>query len=329
MHHYASFSVIINEVPKGLIKPERGLRQGFPLSSYLFIICAEAFSNLLVRAEERQLIRSLRFVNDVTISHLLFADDSLIFTRASVAECNQLKEIFDCYTKASRQMFNYKKSSMFFSGKILEAQIAAIKGIFKFKVVSKYEKYLGLPSMIGRNKMSFFNDVKLKVLYKISSWNYKMFSSGSREVLIKAAAQAIPAYAISLFKLPRGLCNSIQRAISRFWWGPKEDKRGIHWTRWEKLSHAKSRGGMGFRDLTCFNQALMAKQRWRLLQLPNSLVSKVLQARYYRNSNFLSAGVGSNPSFIWRSILWGREVIKKGFRWRVGNGKRISVYKDN
>ncbi|KAH9797396.1 putative reverse transcriptase/RNA-dependent DNA polymerase [Citrus sinensis] len=86
---------------------------------------------------------------------------------------------------------------------------------------------------------------------------------------------------------------------------------------------------MGFRDFTCFNQALVAKQWWRLLQFPSSLVSKVLQARYYRSFSFLSASVGSNPSFIWRSILWGREVIKRGFRWRVGDGRKISVYKDN
>lgn len=86
---------------------------------------------------------------------------------------------------------------------------------------------------------------------------------------------------------------------------------------------------MGFRDFTCFNQALVAKQGWRLLQCPSSLVSKVLQARYYRSFSFLSVSVGSNPSFIWRSILWGREVIKRGFRWRVGNGRSISVYKNN
>ena len=156
-----------------------------------------------------------------------------------------------------------------------------------------------------------------------------MFSSGGKEIFIKVAAQAIPAYTISVFKIPRGLCDDIQRAITTFWWGAKEDKQGIHWLKWEKLSHAKSRGGMGFRDFTRFNQALVAKQAWRLLQYPNSLVSRVLQARYYKNSNFLSASIGSNASFIWKSILWGREVIKKGFRWRVGNGRNISVYKDN
>lgn len=164
-----SFSVIINGVPKCLIQPERGLRQGCPLSLYLFILCVEAFSNLLIQAEKKQIIRGLRFAKDVTISLLLFAADSLIFSRASVAECKRLKEIFDCYAEASGQIFNFAKSSMFFSGKISARQITAINDIFKLNVVSRYEKYLGLPSMISRKKMSFFNDVKLKVLNKISS----------------------------------------------------------------------------------------------------------------------------------------------------------------
>ena len=155
-----SLSVIINGVPKGMIQPERGLRQGCLLSSYLFILCAEALSNMLVLANKNQLIRGLKFARDVSITHLLFADDSLVFSHASVAECRHLKEIFDGYAAASGQIFNFQKSSLFFSGKILESQRAAIRGIFKLNVVSKHEKYLGLPSMIGRKNMGFFNDVK-------------------------------------------------------------------------------------------------------------------------------------------------------------------------
>lgn len=121
-------------------------------------------------AKKKKLIRGLRFLKEVIISHLLFADDSLIFTRASVADCKHLKEIFDGYARASGQIFNFEKSSMFFSGKIPNGQISAIKDIFRLNVVSKHEKYLGLPSMIGRKKTAFFKDIKLKVLSKISSW---------------------------------------------------------------------------------------------------------------------------------------------------------------
>lgn len=63
--------------------------------------------------------------------------------------------------------------------------------------------------MVGRKKISFFNDIKINVMNKILKWNNKLFSSGGKEILIKAVAQAIPTYAISVFKLPLGLCKDI------------------------------------------------------------------------------------------------------------------------
>ena len=127
--------------------------------------------------------------------------------------------------------------------------------------MSQHEKYLGLPSMVGRKKLNFFNSIKLKVLSKISNWQSRMFSRGGKNVLIKAVAQAVPTYVMSAFKLPMGLCKDIQRAIARFWWRSKQNHRSIHWAKWESLCQVKCRGGLGFRDLTCFNQALVAKLR--------------------------------------------------------------------
>ena len=84
-------------------------------------------------------------------------------------------------------------------------------------------------------------------------------------------------------------------------------------------------GGVGFKDLSSFNQALAVKQCQRLLQYPDSLVAKVLKARYYKQTDFMEAKVGSNPSFIWRSILCGKEVLQQGIRWRVRRGGQICV----
>lgn len=86
---------------------------------------------------------------------------------------------------------------------------------------------------------------------------------------------------------------------------------------------------MGFKEFSCFNHALVAKQEWRILQFPDSLVARVLQARYFRQSNFLQAKLGSNPSYIWKSILWGRIVIQKGYRWRIGSGNKVQIYISN
>lgn len=126
-----------------------------------------------------------------------------------MAECKHLKGTFDNYARPSRRIFNSDKSSIFFGGKILEGQIIAMKNIFNLNVVSKYEKYLGLSSMIGKKKTSFIKDVKLNVLSKINNWQHKTFSSGGKEVFIKAVVQVIPAYAMSVFKLPKDLCEDI------------------------------------------------------------------------------------------------------------------------
>ena len=181
-------------------------------------------------------------------------------------------------------------------------------------MVSRLEKYLGLPSMVKRKKINFFNDIKLRVLNKISNWNNKLFSSEGKEVLIKVVAQVVPAYAMSVFKLQLGLCADIQQAIAGFWWGSKRDQRHIHWVRWERMCSTKGKGGMSFKDLSCFNEALVAKQSCRILQFPNSLLAKVLQAKYYKHYDFLKAKLGYKPSFIWRSILWGRQVMHRGLR---------------
>ncbi|KAH9681144.1 putative reverse transcriptase/RNA-dependent DNA polymerase [Citrus sinensis] len=237
------------------------------------------------------MIHGLKFDKQVTVSHLLFADDSLVFTKASIEDCRNLKVIFDSYAAASGQIFNYEKSSMFYSGKLSAEQISAIKNIFQLKMLSKFEKYLGLPSMIGRKKTSFFNEVKLKLLSKISNWQYKFFSSGGKEVLIKAVAQAVPAYAMSVFKIPSTLCEDIQKAMAKFWWGNKKEKHGIHWASCERMSHAKHRGGLGFRDISSFNQALVAKQSWRIIQDSESLMARVLKARYFKHEGFLNAKI--------------------------------------
>lgn len=136
------------------------------------------------------------------------------------------------------------------------------------------------------------------MLSKLSSWQSKCFSSGGKEVLIKAVAQAVPAYAMSVFKIPQTLCDDIEKAIARFWWGSTGGKRSIHWSSWNRLCQAKTKGGLGFRDLSYFNQALIAKQGWRILHNPDSLMAKILKAKYFKGAGFMDAKLGSNPSFV-------------------------------
>lgn len=116
--------------------------------------------------------------------------------------------------------------------------------------------------------------------------------------------------------------------LAKFWWAQQNDEGKIHWQTWGKLTKAKRDGGMGFRGFSCFNLAFLAKQAWRIISNPNDLQVKELQGLYFPNSNLLEDGKGSRASWAQSSILEGRDLLKKGLCWRVGNGSHISIWND-
>lgn len=128
------------------MQPERGIRQGCPLSPYRFILCAEAFSAMILRAKSIDFIHGIKVAwTAPSISHLFLADDSLIFIQASADECSWLKEIFRAYEKASGQVINFGKSSLAFSLNTPTSRRNEIQSIFNIELVACHEKYLGLP----------------------------------------------------------------------------------------------------------------------------------------------------------------------------------------
>jgi hypothetical protein len=88
-------------------------------------------------------------------------------------------------------------------------------------------------------------------------------------------------------------------------------------------------GGMGFRDSRKFNQALLARQAWRLLKKPDSLCARLLKAKYYPNGNLLDTVFSSDASASWKGVEHGLELLKKGVIWRIGNGKKVRIWRDN
>ena len=161
------------------------------------------------------------------------------------------------------------------------------------------EKYLGMPSDIGGSKNGAFKYLKDRLWNKVQGWIESTMSAAGKEVLMKSVAQAVPVYSMSYFKLPRGLCEHLNKLIRKFWWGSKEGKRKASWVSWSRMAMPKFCGGLGFRDIELFNLALLARQAWRILQTPESLSAKILKARYFTTTDFLEASLGSQPSQIW------------------------------
>ena len=149
-----SYSIKINGKPKGCIIPSRGIRQGDPLSPYLFLLCAEGLSALIRKAvEEGQMGGIAISRGGPRLSHLFFADDSFIFCKASINECSEPKRILQVYEDASGQQLNRAKSSLFFSNNIPRLIQEDIKNRFGAHVIKQHEKYLGF---VGKNKKKHF-----------------------------------------------------------------------------------------------------------------------------------------------------------------------------
>ncbi|KAL0014160.1 hypothetical protein SO802_001229 [Lithocarpus litseifolius] len=172
-----TYSILVNGEPRGLIHPSRGLRQGDPLSPFLFLLCTEGLHGLISKAASNGDIHGFSLCKrGPKLTHLFFADDCLLFCRAIPEECSKVLEILSLYEEVLGQKLNREKTALFFSKAVTEANRQIIKGILGVREIHHYEKYLGLPSLTGRRKKASFNYLKERVWRKLQGWEGKLLS---------------------------------------------------------------------------------------------------------------------------------------------------------
>jgi hypothetical protein len=233
------------------------------------------------------------------------------------------------YQEASGQLVNMNKSEIIFSKQVTQHRKETIGQILPMQQVEKFSKYLGMPTHMGRSKKQTFNYIQDCVWKNLKGWKAKHLSFAGRSTLIKVVAQAIPTYVMSCFLIPKELCNQMESMIYKFWWGNNNEKRKIYWVKWSNICKHKKHGGLGFRELRAFNEALLAKQGWRCITQPTSLMAQILKAKYHPKSSFLEANIGTKPtSCTWHNIQKASWILKKGGLWNIGNGESINIWHD-
>ena len=203
-----------------------------------------------------------------------------------------------------------------------------VKAFLKIEGEGGKGKYLGLPENFNRRKRDIFAELVDRIRQRSHSWSTKFLNGAGKHVLLKAVLAALPLYSMSCFMLPISLCRQIKSLLTQFWWDAKPDLKKMAWVAWNKLTLPKSLGGLGFRNLELFNDALLGKLAWQNFKNPSSVLAQNLLGKYAHKTSFLDAKAPKSPSHRWRSMLVGREVLRKGLGWIVGSGSSIRVWEE-
>ncbi|KAB2600004.1 hypothetical protein D8674_010275 [Pyrus ussuriensis x Pyrus communis] len=221
-----NFAVLVNGQAGKTFAPSRGLRQGDPLSPYLFILVGEVLSKLIQGAVDQGRLEGVKMGGSgPVISHLFFADDTLLFLRADMENCRNLRQLLDNFCEASGQKVNLVKSSVFFGANVPKVNADQMGSALGMAVVINPGTYLGVPAIWGRSKQRGLAYVKGRILEKLQGWK-----------------QTIPAYPMSIFKFPAAVCLELDAMVAGFWWGCKEGANKIHWVSKEVLGLPKDLG---------------------------------------------------------------------------------------
>lgn len=220
--------------------PSRGIRQGDPMSPYLFVLCIEKLFQLINVAIEQDQWRPIKLARGgPPLSYLAFADDVLLFAEASEEQVVLIKHILNLFCKFSGQKVSEAKTHIFFSKNVdgaIKNHLACLSG---FKLTEDLGKYLGVPIIHERVSRRSFQFILQKVDQRLSSWKAKTLSFAGRLTLTKSVLQALPAYVMQSTLIPRHLCDDIDKRCRQFLWGDFNDSHHLHSVSWVNVCKPK------------------------------------------------------------------------------------------
>jgi hypothetical protein len=319
-----------NGVRADYFQPKQGIRQGDPISPYLFVLCMDKLSHLISQAVQEGEWKPMRAGrNGPLISHLMFADDLILFAEANMDQLNVVLKIIHQFCQMSGQQILQEKTSIMFSRNVdsqVKEELVRQSG---FNEALSLGKYLGVP-LVGRApKRADYNYLISQVKSKLSNWKAKQLSFAGRVTLSKSVIEAIPIYPMMTTAIPKACLYEIQKIQRGFIWGDEEGSRKYHAVSWDNVTKPKALGGLGIRRLVHMNTACLMKLAWTMRRGEEALWIDVFRGKYSRgHPNFDQIVSKTHDSSLWKALvsIWGNFDLYEF--WSIGKGNMVKVWED-
>ncbi|XP_058726407.1 uncharacterized protein LOC131597748 [Vicia villosa] len=319
----SSMSVLVNGSPTKEFGVFKGLRQGDPLSSFLYVLVAEGLSGLVRKSKEIGEFGSFCIKSSCWVDILQFTDDTLLVGEGTWKHVKAIKGVLRAFEIASGLGINYHKSKLI--GINTRSSFLEAATLFLSCKVEESNFYvLGIPIGFDPRKELTWKPLVVKLKKHLGSWKNRFLNLGGRITLLKSILTSLTIFTMSFYKMPLKIVKEVNKIQNNFLRGGMEEKRKIHWVSWKNVILSFDKGGIRVKNIVVFNQALLTKWRWRILQGHDSLWLRVLKSRdimkigrsFFRDPIVegcrFDVHNGYNTPF-WEANWWGGNILKDVF----------------
>ncbi|CAN6282264.1 unnamed protein product [Urochloa humidicola] len=319
------FSVLINGQPSSSFSSERGVRQGCPLSPYLFVLGINELSLQLQFALQANQLSGISLGPGCPPIHsLLFADDLIICGKATVHEATLVRSILQNFCNNSGQTPNWNKSCILFSRWVDNSTKMHIQNLFPVPVMNNQCKHLGHPLLFSyKDRTQAYSFIMNKFRAKLTSIKSNKLNHAGRLIYINSVLASIPVYYMQNILFSKCFMKKINSILRRFWWqGVQEEdsSKSFHFRSWDDICRPKHEGGLGIRKLQDVNKSLVLHSAWLIASDKDSFLARILKAKYFPNTSFWRAPTYGTRSAFWSSILQVKNLLHENSIMQISNG---------
>ncbi|WOL00311.1 hypothetical protein Cni_G09024 [Canna indica] len=322
----ANYRCVLNGEQSEVFKSNKGVRQGDPLSPYLFIVLQELLSKLINREVEKGNLKVFKY-KGMHISHLLFVDDIIMVIKCCESSCRCLIEVLNFYGKVTNQRINYGKSEVFFPCEFPKKRKEVFSRMLGIKEGGLPIKYLGAYVDKGKISVNVQRQMIEKAENRLESWASKDIFQAGKVVLINSVVNSMPIHTLSIMWINSKIIKEHEKLIRDFLWKLGKKKYGFHLVNWKKVSLCKAEGGLGVKDLNTFKIVIHAKRVLPILNRKDQIWSRLVNARYgdlHPWKKRRSRRIG----WAMKGIVSAIEMLREGLKVKIGNGKKTNVWTD-